>query len=167
MNSMNPHLPAGRPRDMRAALSTRLRVGSGLVALGEFALLTSAVWLSPFAFSPYAIQNDVYMANMFLAPPTALVGVVAAGVGVIFVLRAPERRRIGLVWVRALLIAAVGAGALALVYELFGGQYHSVGPEPINWPPYLNEVMLSLTPLVGLLVLLAGWWWGPRASHLP
>ncbi len=156
-------------RNARHASTGGARAGAGLIALGEFALLVSAVFITPFVVNKYAIQNDVYMTNLFLAPPIAGLGVICAGIGTLLVLRSPERRRIGLIWLRALLVAAVGAGLIIPVYVLLGGHYQSFGETPMIWPPYLNGITLDLAALVGLLTLLAGWWWAangfPRAAR--
>ena len=159
MNSMNPHMSSGEQGSVRHVASPGVRAGAGLIALGEFGLLVSAVFLTPFVVNQYAIQNDVYMTNLFLSPPIAGLGVICAGIGTLLVLRTPERRRIGLIWLRALLVAALGAVLITLIYELFGGHYQSFGETPVSWPPYLNGVTLGLSSLAGLLALVAGWWW--------
>lgn len=166
MNSMNPHMSSSGQGSVRRISSPGVRVGAGLIALGEFALLASVVFLAPFVVSRYAIQNDVYMTNLFLSPLIAMTGALCAGIGTFLVLRSPERRRIGLIWMRALLVAALGAGLITLIYELFGGHYQSFGETPLSWPPYLNAVTLGISSLAGLLALLAGWWWAANGfSH--
>lgn len=143
------------------------RAGAALVALGAYAALISIVFLSPFALSPYAIQNDVYMGNLFLSAPFALAGVVCLAVGALLVLRAPGKRRMGWLWARSLLVAVVGATLVSIVYALFGGHYQSFGPTPINWPPYLNGALMNAALVVGLLVVLGGIFWGARDSERP
>lgn len=49
-------------------------MASSLSALATFTLLSAVVFLSPFALSPYAQQNDVYMGNFFIAPLVFLLG---------------------------------------------------------------------------------------------
>lgn len=159
MNSIDPHMTSNGGGSVRRAPSASAHAGAGLIALGEFALLVSAVFLTPFVVNQYAIQNDVYMTNLFLSPPIAGLGVICAAIGTLLVLRTSERRRIGLIWLRALLVAAVGAGLITLAYELVGGHYQSFGETPFIWPPYLNAVTLGLVGLAGLLALVAGWWW--------
>lgn len=139
------------------------RAGAALITLGAFAALVCLIYLSPFALSPYAIQNDVYMGNLFLSAPLALGAIVCLLAGWLLALRAPGRRLtgpgMGLLAGRALLVALVGAALVAIAYVPLGGQYHSFGPTPIDWPPYLNTIMLVVTLLVGLATLLVSMWW--------
>ena len=46
------------------------RLAMAFVATGGFALLVGGIFLLPFVLSPYAIQNDVYMGNLFLGYPS-------------------------------------------------------------------------------------------------
>ncbi|HEU0028060.1 MAG TPA: hypothetical protein VFQ25_13175 [Ktedonobacterales bacterium] len=138
-----------------------LRVASALLAAGGFALLAGAVFLLPFALSPYAIQNDVYMANLFLAPLFILAGGICIVVGLVLLARSRgPRRDAGRVGMRALLLAALGAAAVAAASFLFGGRYESMGPVAISWPPYLNLPLLAFALVVGAVVCILGWIWG-------
>lgn len=145
------------------------RAGAALITLGAYAALVCVIYLSPFALTDYAIQNDVYMGNLFLSVPLAVAGVVCMTLGWFIAVRARRRQRMALsmgqVATRALLVALAGAGALGVVYALFGGQYHSFGPTPISWPPYLSDAVLVATLLVGLATLLASLWWSARDAR--
>jgi hypothetical protein len=92
----------------RQAPSADLRAVAALVALGGYAVLISIVFLSPFALSTYAIQNDVYMGNLFLSAPLTLFGVVCLCISALRFLRTPDKRRMGWLWARALLVALGG-----------------------------------------------------------
>jgi hypothetical protein len=146
-----------------------VRAGAALITLGAYAALVCLIFLSPFALTSYAIQNDVYMGNLFLSPPLAVAGVVCIVSGWIITLRARHRQAagvsVGRVAMRALLVALVGAGVMGVVYALFGGQFRSFGPTPIYWPPYLSGGVLVATLLVGLAALLASLWWSGRGSR--
>lgn len=151
----------------------RARVATAVLALGAFALVTSALFLFPFAYSPYAIQNDVYMANLFLAPPIALGGLILLVAGAIGVSRSAHASGRRWLWRRPLVIAALGAAVVAALSPLVGGRYESYPPGAVYWPPYLNGWLLIVTALVGVAVAVAGWLWGvgvagsrrPRARH--
>ena len=153
--------------------STRARLAAAILALGGFALLTSGEFLFPFAFSPYAIQNDVYMANLFLTPPIALLGFILLVAGVIGGVRTAHLRGQRWQWLRPLAIAALGAAVVAIASPLVGGHYESFPPGLVNWPPYLNEWLLIFAAVVGVAVAVAGWFWGvgvagsgrPRVGH--
>src|SRR5579859_5475005 len=93
-----------------------------LLAAGGLLVLSALVFLSPFALSPNAIQNDVYMGNLFLSPPLLVVGS-ALCVGSSLLARAQGR---SLGWWQALLLAGVGGGLVALLYGSVGGHYSSV-----------------------------------------
>jgi hypothetical protein len=135
----------------------------GLFAAGSFFALSALVFLSPFVLSSNAIQNDVYMSNLFLSPPLLAIGgalclgswLIAKGLG----------RLLG--WWEAVVLAVVGGGMLAVLYNPVGGHYSSFGPNLVNWPPYLNGPMLGVEVGLGLAVFLAGLLWGQAmARHL-
>jgi hypothetical protein len=139
------------------------RAGAALIALGAFAALVCLIYLSPFALSSYAIQNDVYMGNLFISAPLAVGAIICLVAGWLMALRAPGRQlrdpSMGMLAGRALLVALGGALLVAIAYAPLGGQYHSFGPTPIAWPPYLNAAVMAVTLLVGLAVLLVSLWW--------
>ena len=56
-------------------------VMSALFMSGAFTMFSAIVFYSPFAISPYAQQNDVYMGNLFIAPVVFLLGSVAFLIG--------------------------------------------------------------------------------------
>lgn len=130
------------------------------LALSVFLLLTGGVLLLPFALSSNAIQNDVYMSNLFLAPLFVVASVALLLVSVWRIFRIPAERRARLPWARALLIAVVGAGAVAGASFLVGGQYASIPAGAVYWPPYLNGWLLAVIALVGVAVAVVGWLWG-------
>lgn len=158
---MSTSVASGAPGSVRAA--------AALITLGVYAALVCVIYLSPFALTSYAIQNDVYLGNLFLSVPLAVAGVVCMASGWVIVLRARRKLSMelsaGLVVSRALLVALAGAVVLGVVYALFGGQYHSFGPTSIFWPPYLNEAVLVATLLVGLATLMASLWWSTRDAR--
>jgi hypothetical protein len=117
--------------------------------------------LSRFALSLYAIQNDVYMGNLFIGVPLLVVGgILVLASAVVARLQARE-----VSWTAGLVLAAVAGGLLALLYALFGGHYVSVGPPP-NWPPYLNGTMMIVIPVLDLAVFGAGWVWGAWGGRM-
>lgn len=147
-----------------AATSTMQReispVALGMLAAGGFIVLSAVIFLSPFVLSPYAIQNDVYMANLFIGPPVLVVG----GVLVLIGLLVAHFQRRATAWGPALLLIVVAGGLLAVLYALAGGHYVSYGP-PTSWPRYLNEPAMGLTVALSLAVFVAGWIWGWRMGR--
>jgi hypothetical protein len=137
-----------------------LRLIAGFVALGAFTLLAAGVFLSPFALSPNAIQNDVYMTNIFLGPLFALVGVGCLLIGGLLSLWRSRTPGLSRLWLRALALAVGGAVVVAVAYALFGGRFYSVHADSFYWPPYLNGVMLGVAALMALATFLGGWFWG-------
>jgi hypothetical protein len=132
-----------------------------LLATGGFIVLSALIFLFPFALSPNAIQNDVYMANLFIGAPLLVIGGMLSAASFLF-----ARGQVRLQgWRQALLLSAAGGGLLALLYVFLGGRYSSVGP-PANWPPYLNEPMLGVTLGLGLAVFITGWIWGQSVVRL-
>lgn len=132
-----------------------------LFASGGFMMLSAMIFFSPFVLSPYAIQNDVYMSNLFLSPPLFLLG----GIFVLTGLLIARLQGRGMSWGPGLLLTGVGAAFLALLYVLVGGQYSSVGP-PANWPPYLNEPMMTIALTLGVMEFIIGGGWGIlKQSH--
>lgn len=127
-----------------------------LLATGGFIVLSAVIFLSPFVLSPYAIQNDVYMTNLFIGPLVLLVG---GALVLISLLVAYLRRRV-IAWRQALLLTVVTGGLLAALYALAGGHYVSYGGIATSWPPYLNEPVIGLTVVLALMVFIAGWVWG-------
>lgn len=142
-----------------SAASTRGDAASpvilALLACGGFIVLSAMIFLSPFVLSPNAMQNDVYMSNLFLSPPWFVLGGVLVLAGLL-IARAQGRH---VQWVPGLLLAGAGAVVLALLYVLVGGHYTSVGAA-VNWPPYLNETMLGVTLTVAMVEFIIGGAWG-------
>lgn len=144
--------------------TTGVRVASALLATGAYALLTGGVFLRPFVLSPYAIQNDVYMGNLFLAPPVLLVGLccVVGGLLVLGRSRGLRGHRGGLL-LRAVLLAGLGGAAVAVATFVLGGRYFSEGPSAPNWPPYLTLPLLGAALGIGVIVCVVAWIWTPAA----
>ncbi|MDE3228271.1 MAG: hypothetical protein KGO05_00190, partial [Chloroflexota bacterium] len=111
----------------RSSAPGRARAMVTLLALGGYLILTGLALLLPFGLSAYSIQNDVYMANLFLAPLFGLVGVILLLIGAVLSLRAPATRGRWL-WARALLLAIAGAGVVVGATFVFGGHYESFPP---------------------------------------
>lgn len=168
--SSDENPPIQSPLPQRGAGHTNApRAMTALLAIGGSALLSGGVFLLPFALSPNAIQNDVYMTNLFLSPLFLVVGAASLVVGFIWMTVSHELRRHAQ-WARgrALLLAVVGAALVTVASFLFGGQYESFGPSTVYWPPYLNMTMLVFAVAVAVLAGVAGWVWGagaPSASE--
>lgn len=168
---MNARENQREPLSSRQTLPMRSRLIVGFAALGGFAVLVSGELFLPFALSQYAIQNDVYMSNLFLGPVFAFIGVVGLFIGGLLSLRQSGAYRLGRLWLRALALAVVGAGVVAIAALLFGGHYESYPPGAVFWPPYLNEALLAFALVVALLVFLGGLVWDDsgrpnlRAGH--
>jgi len=141
------------------------RASVALLALGGYFVLAGGIFYLPFALSPNAIQNDVYMTNLFLAPVFVLGGVLLLLVGLALFARSPEPQRGR--WMRALPPALVGAGVTAVAAFLVGGRYESFPPGSVYWPPYLNGWLLAVTAAVAVGVAVAGWGWTPRDTRGP
>lgn len=146
---------------MTQSMLLRVRFGAAFAALGAFLTLAVGVFLLPFFLSPYAIQNDVYMANLFLAPLFLLAGIVGLLTGAISLYRSARPLGVGQVWLRALVIAVVGAGVVTIASWLVGGRFESFPPGSVIWPPYLNGWLLAVVVATGAAVAVAGWLWGP------
>ncbi len=80
-----------------------------LLASGGFILLSAVLFLSPFVLSPYAMQNDVYMGNLFLGPPWFLLGAILFLAGAL-IARLRGRRA---PWRQGLLLVGVGGAVSA------------------------------------------------------
>lgn len=132
------------------------------LATGGYLVLAALIVLSPFVLSPYAIQNDVYMGNLFIGPPLLVIGGILCVVSLLLI----RARKWAVAWGAGVVLAVTGSGLLALLYAPFGGHYVSVGP-PASWPPYLNEPMMVVTLALGLAVFGLGWAWGNRMGRQP
>lgn len=157
---MNPQSDPGS----RATPPRSVRLSIAMVTLSVFLMCVGVVFYLPFFLSPNAIQNDVYMSNLFLAPPFAAGGLVLLFVGSMLFLRSAEARRMrgrGL-WARAMLLALAGAGVVTGASFLVGGRYESFPPGSVYWPPYLNGWLLAVTAVVGVGVTVAAWLWAAR-----
>lgn len=143
----------------RNTMPGRARAITVLLALGGYLILTGLALLLPFGLSSFAIQNDVYMANLFLAPLFGLVGVVLLLIGAALSLRATATRGRWL-WARALLLAIIGAGVMIGATFLLGGHYESFPPGSVYWPPYLSGELFIAVLVIGALVGVGGWLWG-------
>ena len=137
----------GIPMSITPAVGQRPHaLASALFALAMFTMLSAVVFLSPFALSPYAQQNDVYMGNLFIAPLIFLLG------SFIF-----------LVALALLGLHTILAGLLALISLLAAGSFAlsaSGLPYSIYTYAVLGDVILLL--VVGYVVaekgsLLALW----------
>ncbi|HEX8730493.1 MAG TPA: hypothetical protein VF725_00425 [Ktedonobacterales bacterium] len=136
-----------------------------LLALGGYLIFTGLALLLPFGLSSLSIQNDVYMANLFLAPLFGLVGAVVLLIGAVLFLRAPAMRG-RLLWARALLLAIIGAGVVVGATFVFGGHYESFPPGSVYWPPYLSGELFIAVVAIGAAVGVGGWLWGATTGTL-
>jgi hypothetical protein len=136
------------------------QVATAFLATGAFTFLVGGIFLLPFLLSPYAIQNDVYMGNLFLGYPFMAVGCVGAFVGVLILIMVPDLRHHALRWgSRAVLLAVLGALVVAGANWLLGGQYIGMSGN-IWWPPYLTLPVVGVSLLMGVITVLAGTAWG-------
>ncbi len=163
--SSDENLPTQPPR-RGAGHEARQRFVCALLAVGGYTLLAGGVFLLPFALSPNAIQNDVYMTNFFLSPLFLVVGAACLVVGFLIVtvargLRFQARTLLS----RALLLAVVGAALTLGASFLFGGKFEPLGPSTVYWPPYLNTALLVFAVVVAIAAGVAGWLWGGRAPN--
>lgn len=150
MNAQMPHTQA----DMRQESPRGVRAFTLLLAVGVYIILSGLVFLSPLVLNPTANQNDVYMSNLFLAPPITALGVLCLLVGWIGMWRQVHAGRASRIGRRPVIIAALGAVVMLALYLVFGGHYVN-GYNVMSWPPYMNEVSLLIMLLVGVLVLVA------------
>jgi hypothetical protein len=126
------------------------------LAAGGYALLVGGIFLLPFVLSPYAIQNDVYMGNLFLGYPLVAAGCAGALVGLLVLVLVPDLRHYAWQWgSRAVLLAVLGAVVVAGAEWLFGGQYSSV-PGNIWWPLYLTLPVVGVALAMGVIIVLVG-----------
>jgi hypothetical protein len=132
------------------------RLAMAFVATGGFALLVGGIFLLPFVLSPYAIQNDVYMGNLFLGYPLLALGCAGVFVGLLILILVPRLRHHVWRWgKRAVLLSALGALVVGATDWLFGGRYISVSGN-VWWPPYLTLPVVGIALGVGMIVFFAG-----------
>ncbi len=141
--------------------SSRLAVVS--LAMGGYLLLAGIVFQSPFLLASRAIQNDVFLTNLFIAPVYCALGGLLLLAGLL-IARSHRRRRRGSELWRALLLAVAGAGVLLLVYYLFGSRYYAYQETSSSLPPYLNVPVLLASLALGVTIFLVGWVWSGRSS---
>lgn len=146
------------------------RRACALLATGAFALLAGVVFMMPFALSPYANQNDVYLGNYSCAPVFFVWSVLGVVAGLLRLGRSREEyvreHRLGMI-ARALLLAIVGAAGVVIATFLLGGRYTSIGPDAPDWPLYLTLPLLAATLGIGIVVGTSAWFWagGPVARR--
>lgn len=152
------HAHQSPPHDRAVVHGRGLSALAATLGTGSFAVLVGGEFLLPFAVSPYAIQNDVYMGNLFIGPVFVVVGGIGVLVGLVGLsLTRGLGRRGWWLGLRALLLAIVGAAIVALATLLFGGRFHSEGPSAPDWPPYLTIPLVGVTLVIGCAVsFLAG-----------
>ena len=141
-----------------------MRPAASFLAEGMFALLAAVVFAAPFALSPLASGNDVYMNNGALMLLLGFVGIVCLACGVILSLVALGLRRTGGIAARGLALALVGAVVIAGAYALFGSRYESYPPGVISWPLYANGALFFVTLAVGAVVAAVAWLWAARVG---
>ncbi len=154
MNALTPH-----SADADGKPSTSVRIFTPLLAVGVYIILVGVVFWSPFALNSTAIQNDMYMTNLFLAPAIIALGVICLLVGWIGMQRAVNAGRAREIWRRPVIIAALGAAVMIVGYLAFGGHYVFASGE-IQWPPYMNGASMVIALVIGILVLVAASIWG-------
>lgn len=66
------------------------------------------------------------------------------------------------IWGRGMVVCLIGAGIVALAYELFGGRYYAFGETVSSLPPYLEMPVAWLALGIGALAGALGWAWGRR-----
>jgi hypothetical protein len=124
-------------------------------ALGGYVLLVAFQLLAVFWLSNRAIQNDVFMPNLFLGTLAALAGLVLLVVSILTGIgRSDMRDRSALI---ALLVAIMGATLFGVYYWIFGNRFYAFGETVSSLPPYygLQEALVSLA--LGLAVGVISW----------
>jgi len=137
------------------------RFAGASLALGGYLLLTGALFLSPFLLSQNAIANDVFMANLFIAPVYVVLGILLF-LGGLLGARGNWRTGWGSSPWQALLLALAGGGVLLLVYALSGSRYYAFGETVSSLPPYLNLPVFLVSLALGAAIFLLGWLWSSR-----
>lgn len=150
MNAQAPHTGA----EMGQEPPIGVRAFTLLLAAGVYVILSGIVFLSPLVLNSTAIQNDVYMTNLFLAPPIIVLGAICLLAGWIGMWREVHAGRANRIGKRPVIIAALGAVVMLALYLAFGGHY-SDAYGVISWPPYMNGASLVIMLIVGVLVLVA------------
>ncbi|HEX8997822.1 MAG TPA: hypothetical protein VF812_17470 [Ktedonobacterales bacterium] len=164
---MSAHLGNSQPTPSHARREAGARFGAALLSLGIFAVLAGGLFLLPFVVTSYAIQNDVYMTNLFLSPVFVAVGVVCALIGMVVMRVSSRAGSLPRLALRPLALAVVGLGVVAVASALFGGRYESFPAGSVYWPPYLNAPLLVVALIVGMGALIAGWLvgWSPTGDQ--
>lgn len=127
---------------LRAILAALLALVS-LLAIGVFAFGNLAV---PIPFYPAIMVADTLL--------LLIVGFLVASIHGTLKL-----------WSRGMVVAFLGAGALVLLYILFGGHYTSLGDHPVSWPPYLTAPILGVAAGIAGIIFLIGWLWSRTATR--
>ncbi len=152
---MVPQAPAAHRGPSRLAVAS--------LAMGGYLLLAGIVFQSPFLRASRAIQNDVFLTNLFIAPLYCVLGGLLLLAGLLGARGHWRRGRGSALW-RPLLLAVAGAGVLLLVYYLFGSRYYAYQETSSSLPPYLNVPVLVASLALGVVIFLAGWVWSGRSS---
>lgn len=155
MNAPMPHAQV----DMGGKPTIGARIFALVLTVGVYIVLVGLVFLSPFALNSTAIQNDVYMTNLFLSPPIIILGVLCLLIGWIGLQRAVNSGRASGIGMRPMIIATLGVLVMAGGYLAFGGRYTFASGE-VEWPPYMNGASIVVALVVGALVLIAALLWG-------
>ncbi|HEX6799695.1 MAG TPA: hypothetical protein VF116_18445 [Ktedonobacterales bacterium] len=131
---------------VRTAHDVPASVPAGSLALGVYLMLLAVVFYVPFALSPLAQQNDVFMTNLYL-------GLGAFTAGSVLVAVDAAREAAHKPWLTAMLGTLAGVVAFAGVTAFFYGTQTFAGGAP---------VMAGYTALLLALGVFAG----ARGSHL-
>lgn len=155
MNAPMPHTQV----EMGGNPTIGARIFALVLTVGVYIVLVGLIFLSPFALNSTAIQNDVYMTNLFLSPPIIILGAICLIIGWIGLQRAVNAGRASGIGMRPMIIATLGAVVMAAGYLAFGGQFMFASGD-VEWPPYMNDMSIVVALVVGALVLVAALFWG-------
>lgn len=130
----------------------RLRI---LFSVGFYLVLVAIQMVIVFFLNPRSIQNDVFMANLFIGPAFLLGGIILCGVGLWQGQHAGTKR----LTLYPLVFAIGGAILFGLYYWLLGNRYYAFHETVSSLPPYIGVQEFVLSVVLGAVVgLLAGRW---------
>jgi hypothetical protein len=143
-----------------------LFLGSALLAIEASSMSSLKPWMSFLLGIGAAALAFLGIAGMLTTSAYGSVApIMAAYTAVLLALSMVAAARCGhlMAWARALLVALVAAGLVALYYALLGGQYHDAFGVATYLPRYLDGWTSALAVLLGIAVFVVGRVWARRA----